>query len=528
MTRRSTICLLSLLTGLSLPIHAWAEDGAPRGSGASPALEIPEVVVEGSDPSETVDVPSIKPSDPTLESEFALPPIGASASERDLASLRFRTDADLFPTQSLPWREARTQLNLGFGGLERYAGGFWDARQSGGFNSFWQGDWTAGTVDLSPIGSWNRQSLSGGFGWDLGDWRLSLGAEGDRQQRTHEGNADQTWGLGRLSATQILGQDSLTYRAAWESGLLTAPGQDAQAHGGDLTLRYDGDWGDHRPYAEGGGGYHWALANQWPTANLLLGDRIAWGAATLDAGLHYQMVGGDHSLAPALAIGWRGWPETLLSARLDGGQQAPYLGSLWRSRPYARIGTDLRSEHTLARAALGLERRLVPGLVLTLGAEAAGVDRRLYWSQVAQGPFWMLQNASGPMLVWGGQAGLQYDLGVLTPFLGYEFLQATATDASLPTDGRHDLRGGMRLQLGSLRAEASAHLLAWALSAAATGQGTGAQPNFLLLDCSVAYDITDNVHLKLTVTDWLLRSHDTLPGFWEPAFTALGGIGVQF
>lgn len=525
MKRRSTICLLSLLTGLSLPVHAWAADSAPRGAGGSPSLEIPEVVVEGSDPSETVDVPVIKPSDPTLESEFALPPVGASASERDLASLHFRTDADLFPNETLPWRDARTSLHLGFGGLDLFSGGFWDARQAEGFNSFWQGDWTAGTALVAP---WQRQRLSGGIGFDRGDWRFSLGAEGDRSQRLHTDNAGQAWGIGRLSATQTLGQDTLTYRGTWESGLLTAPGNDAQSHGGDLTLRYDARWGDHRPYAEGGGGYHWALANAWPTANLLVGDRIKLGAATLDAGLRYQMIGGDHSLAPALAIGWRGWPETLLRIGLDGGQQAPYQGSLWRTRPYAQIGADLRSEHTLARAALGLERRLVPGLVLGLGAEAAGVDRRLYWSQVSQGPYWQLQNATGPMLVWGGKAGLHYELGPVTPFLAYEFQQATANDAALPTDGRHDLRGGLRLQLGSLRAETSAHLLAWALSAAATGQGTGAQPNFLLLDCSLAYDITDNVQLKATVTDWLLRSHDTQSGFWEPAFTALGGIGIQF
>jgi hypothetical protein len=182
----------------------------------------------------------------------------------------------------------------------------------------------------------------------------------------------------------------------------------------------------------------------------------------------------------------------------------------------------------LAQAHLHLDRRLTRGLVLGLGADLGAIDRKLFWSRMGDTPYWQLRNAPGAMLLWGGDAGLRYDLGGVVPFVRYRFQQASSPQAGMPTDGSHDVKLGFEMAFERFRLETAARLMMWNLSPVASGRDQGAQPNALLLDGAVAYDITDTVHAHLRVTDGLLRSNDMLPGYWEPNFAIMGGVGVQF
>ena len=516
--------LAAALLGLSPLRPAWAETPPSAPPERAPTLEIPEVVVEGTDLPETA-IPKVVPAEPVIDTQLMPPPLGPSVSGDSLRDLSFKTDPKLFPTETLAARDGRTHLSASFGGTQWYQLTGWDARQLGPFHSFVQGDWTQGTGVLEP---WQHQSLSTGFGWAANGWRFSLGADGERTARAADASSGQIWGGGRLSAVQPVGADALTYRMNWESGGIWGNQKDNQAHGGDLSLRWEPLWADHRPMLDVGGGVHWSQQTTWPTGTVVVADRFTWGPSDWEAGLKYQLIGQDHSVAPVFRTTWRGWPETVLSLGLDGGQQAPYAGSVLRQRPFAVFGGDLRSEYTLAQGSLKLERRLAKGLVLGLGADAAGVDRRLYWARLGDGPFWQLRNATAPMLVWGGDAAIRYELGVVTPYVRYRFQQASALEGTLPTDGSQDLRGGMQVAIGKLTGDVSAHVQAWSLSALSVGRDGGAQPNVLLLDCGLAYDITDTVHVHVRVADAVLRSSDLLPGYWEPAFTIMGGLGAQF
>ncbi|MBC7541413.1 MAG: hypothetical protein H7338_01635, partial [Candidatus Sericytochromatia bacterium] len=508
------------------PVGA-AETPPASPASRTPTLEIPDVVVEGSELPEQA-LPKVAPADPNIDTPFSPPPLGPSVTGDSLGELSFKTEPPLFPTETLTAKDARTRLSGSFGGPSWFQLTGWDARQLGNFHSLLQGDVTQGTGLQAP---WQHQALATGFGWAKDGWRFSLGADGERTARFADASAGQVWGNGRLSAVQPLGPtgaDALTYRLNWESGAVWGNKLDNQAHGGDLAVRWEPLWADHRPLVDVGGGFHWSHPTTWATGTVLVADRFVWGPSDWEAGLKYQAIGQDHSVAPLLRANFRGWPETILSASLDGGQQAPFAGSVLRQRPFSVFGGGLRSEYAVVHGRFGLERRLAKGLVMGLGADAAGVDRRLYWSQVGAGPFWQLKNAEAPMLVWGGGAGIQYDLGPMTPFVRYRFQQASATEPNLPTDGSHDLRAGVTSVVGRFSGEVSTHLQAWNLSPLASGREAGAQPNVLLLDCALAYDITDTVQVHFRVSDAVLRSSDLLPGYWEPAFTVMGGLGAKF
>lgn len=528
---------LTLAWGLLVPLPALAEPEA-----ASPSLEIPDVVVEGSEPS-TDTLPSVAPSEPKLETQFNPPPAGVSATERDLANLHFRTTPDVFAPSPLAHRDSRTVLSGSFGRPDWFQFGGWDSRQIGPFHSFVQADYGVGSGIVAP---WQKGLARLGLGFEHDGWRFNLAGDGDLTGRRGTfGVAGQVWGNGRLSVVQPLGPDSLTYHAAWESGLVqgtaaapvtgaagsgTLTIADQAINGGEAGARWEPVWGDHRPLLDLGGGYHWAGSGAWPVGSVRAADRFQWGPSDWEVGVKYDLVGGDHSVAPMIRAAWRGWPETLLTASVDGGQQGPFGGTLLKQRPFAQFNSGLRSEYMMAQGHLLLERRLTKGLVLGLGADLGALDRKLYWSRMGDSPFWQLQNAPGPMVQWGGTAGLRYDLGGVVPFVSYRFQQASAPggQTGYPTDGSHDLKMGFDMGFDRFHLETAARLLMWNLSPVASGREQGAQPNALLVDGALAYDITDTVHAHVRVSDGVLRSTDLLPGYWEPAFAVMGGIGVQF
>jgi hypothetical protein len=535
---------------LLLAVPAMAEP-TPAPAPAGPDLEIPDVVVEGSDPTVTA-IPSVNPSEPQLESQFNPPPAGPSATERELRNLTFRTEPNLFAPKPLSYRDGRTVLSGSFGQPEWFQVGGWDSRQIGPFHSFIQADYGVGTGIVAP---WQKGLGRLALGWDYGDWRINFAGDGDYLARKGDtATAGQMWGNGRLSFVHPVGADRFLYRLGWESGFVQGSTKESitvqqtvtpigdgpsqtpitlqvgqqDFHGGDAGMRWEPSWGSHRPLLDVGGGFHWSGITPWPVGSVLAADRFQWGASDWEFGLKYDMVGQDHAVAPQARMAWRGWPETLITAAIDGGQQTPFAGSILRQRPFAQFGTDLRSEYMLANAHLRLERRLTRGLVLGLGADAGVVDRKLYWGRMGESPFWQLRNAPGPMLLWGGDAGVRYDLGGVIPFARYTFQQASTPEAKYPTDGRHDLRLGFEMGFERFRLETALKLLSWNLSPLASGRELGAQPNALLVDGALAYDITDTVHAHLRVSDGLLRSTDMLPGYWEPAFAVMGGLGLQF
>jgi hypothetical protein len=523
-----TLCGLGVVAGLP----AYAESAPPA---APPSLEIPDVVVEGSDPVPQT-LPSIAPGEPELETQFQAPPAGPSATERDLRQLQFRTAPNLFEPLPLGFKDGATSLTGSFGRPDWFRFSGRDSRQIGPFHSFVQAEGGSATGTVGA--QWWQGQTRLALGYEQNGWRFNLAGDGSLRSTNGATLASQMWGNGRLSVVQPLGADSLTYRAGWESGGVRsadASGTPAlttatEVHGGDVGLRWEPTWGDHHPRLDASGGFHWAGLSAWPVGSVQAADRIQTGAAEWDFGLKYDLVGQDHSVAPMARVSWRGWPEMVVSAVLDGGQQTPFASQVMRARPFAQFGTDLRSEVMLAQAGLRLERRLAKGLVFGLGASAGGIDRKLFWSRVGESPFWQLRNAPGPMLQWGGDAGLRYDLGGVIPFVTYKFQQASTPvpNAAYPTDGSHDLRLGFEMAFTRFRLETAARLMVWNLSPVASGRDQGAQTNALLLDGALAYDITDTVQAHLRVSDGLVRSSDMLPGYWEPAFAVMGGVGVQF
>jgi hypothetical protein len=544
---------LTLAVGCGLLLLALPAFAEPAPAPAGSSLEIPDVVVEGSEPP-TTSLPSVSPTEPKLETQFNPPAAGPSATERDLTNLHFRTEPNLFTPTPMSYRDGRTVINGSFGRPDWFQFGGWDSRQIGPFHSFLQADYAVGTGIVAP---WQKGLARLGLGFEHDGWRFNLAGDGELSGRRGDfGVAGQMWGNGRLSVVQPLGPDSLTYHLGWESGhvqgsvteritvqqTVTPIGDgpvqspialtvgDQAFHGGDAGARWEPVWGDHKPLLDLGGGFHWAGLTAWPVGTVIAADRFQWGPSDWQIGAKYDMVGGDHSVAPMIRAAWRGWPETLFTATIDGGQQAPFAGTILRQRPFAQFNSDLRSEYMLAQAHLHLDRRLTRGLVLGLGADLGAIDRKLFWSRMGETPFWQLRNAPGPMLQWGGDASVRYELGGVVPFVTYRFQQASTPEplANYPTDGNHELRLGFEMGFERFRLETAARVLMWNLSPVASGREQGAQPNVLLLDGALAYDITDTVHAHLRVSDGLLRSSDMLPGYWEPAFAVMGGVGVQF